>query len=97
MDPDIQIDGNNFCITGKLTRGNRKDLIQQIENQGGKFVSQPSKRTNFLIVGDNGNPAWAFSCYGRKVEEAIKLRKKGENIILVHEHDFWDHLDDVLN
>ncbi len=97
MDPDIEIDGNNFCITGKLTRGNRKDLIQQIENQGGKFVSQPSKRTNFLIVGDSGNPAWAFSCYGRKVEEAIKLRKNGENIILVHEHDFWDYLDEVSN
>ena len=31
------------------------------------------------IVGDNGNPAWAFSCYGRKVEKAIDMRKGGHN------------------
>jgi hypothetical protein len=32
----------------------------------------------------------AYSCYGRKVEEAINYRKRGANILIVHENDIWD-------
>lgn len=44
----------------------------------------------FDEVGNNGNMCWAYSCYGRKVEKAIELRKKGDNIVIVNEVDFWD-------
>jgi len=33
--------------------------------------------------------------YGRKVEKAIQLRKEGHKIILVHENDFWDAIEDL--
>ncbi|MUP44855.1 hypothetical protein E0K83_03735 [Gramella sp. BOM4] len=95
VDPNIELDGKIFCITGALTRGNRKSLVEKIQNQGGTFNNNFVKETNYLIVGDNGSPAWAFACYGRKVEKAIKLRKEGSNVVLVHEHDFWDYLDDI--
>ncbi|GMA55471.1 hypothetical protein GCM10025857_68280 [Alicyclobacillus contaminans] len=48
--------------------------------------------TDYLVVGDQGNPCWAFSCYGRKVEKAVKLRKQGRRILIIHEVDFWDAL-----
>lgn len=32
--------------------------------------------------------SWAFSCYGRKVEKAVQLRKDGSQVIIVHENDF---------
>lgn len=35
------------------------------------------------------NPCWAYACYGRKVEQAIGLRKAGSQLLLVHEADFW--------
>ena len=57
---------------------------------GGIFKDSVVKNTDFLIVGDEGNPCWAFSCYGRKVEKAIELRKSGSKIQIVHENDFWD-------
>ena len=34
-----------------------------------------TKKTDYLIVGDNGNQAWAFACYGRKVEKALYQTK----------------------
>ena len=44
------------------------------------------------MVCDGGNEFWAFSCYGRKVEQAYEQRRKGHHIVIVHERDFWDAL-----
>lgn len=46
--------------------------------------------TTYLVYGDGTNPVWAYSCYGRKVEQALKMRKAGHGIKVVHEVDFWD-------
>ena len=37
-----------------------------------------------------GPPCWAYSCYGRKIEEAMELRKSGAHVQIVNETDFWD-------
>lgn len=50
------------------------------------------QKTDFLIVGSDGDPCWAFSCYGRKVEKAVNLRKNGLPIISLHENDFWEEV-----
>ena len=94
-DPNVEFEGKSFCVTGVLNRGNRKDLENRIINLGGIISDSVSKKTDYLIVGDNGNPAWAFACYGRKVEKAINYRKEGHTIMLIHEYDFFDILDDL--
>jgi len=93
--PNIEIDGKTFCVTGSLTRGDKNGLLNEIEKWGGLSCGSPGKKTDYLIVGDKGSPAWAFACYGRKVEQALKLRKEGFQIVLVQELDFWDHLDEI--
>jgi NAD-dependent DNA ligase len=85
-----------FCITGTLQRGSRSQTQNDIIKLGGFITSTVTHKTNYLIVGDNGNPAWAFSCYGRKVEAAVKLRKSGHRIMIIHEFDFSDIVDDKL-
>jgi hypothetical protein len=95
-EPDVVFEGKTFCITGVLQRGNRENLQRDIIKLGGIPSDSISKKTDYLIVGDNGNPAWAFSCYGRKVEKAINLRKEGHTIMLIHEFDFSDIIDDLL-
>lgn len=37
-------------------------------------------------------PCWACSCYGRKVEQVVKLRKEGCRITINHENDFHDEM-----
>lgn len=94
-DPDIQIDGKSFCVTGVLKSGNRIDIEKIITDMGGITTISVTKKTDYLIVGDNGNPAWAFACYGRKVEKALEMRKSGHQICLVHEFDFMDTIEDL--
>lgn len=93
-DPQVEFEGKTFCITGVLKSGSRSAMQKTISSLGGIPVNTISRNTDYLIVGDNGNQAWAFSCYGRKVEKAIELRKEGHTITLIHEFDFNDILED---
>lgn len=90
--PQIVIPGNLFCFTGKSSKTNRKDIADMIISLGGNYHDNIIKETTYLVVGDNGNPCWAFSCYGRKVEKAVNMRKNGHSILIIHEIDFWDEV-----
>ena len=89
VSPSITIPGKTFCFTGTSARAKRKEIAAIIEEAGGLYQDTITKAIDYLIVGAEGNPCWAFSCYGRKVEKAIQLRKAGRPIVLVNEHDFW--------
>lgn len=88
--PEIDFAEHVFCFTGKSTKAKRQDIANLVEDAGGIYNDRVTKETNYLIIGNNGNQCWAFSCYGRKVEKAMNMRKQGANIILVNEVDFWD-------
>lgn len=94
-DPNIDFDGKTFCVTGVLKSGKRSELESLIVDLGGIPTKSVTKNTDYLIVGDNGNQAWAFACYGRKVEKALEMRKDGHQICLVHEYDFMDAVEDL--
>lgn len=94
-DPNIDFDGKTFCVTGVLKSGNRAELENLISDLGGIPIKSVSKKTDYLIVGDNGNQAWAFACYGRKVEKALEMRKAGHQICLIHEYDLMDAIEDM--
>lgn len=91
---EIDFDGTLFCFTGESERAKRKDIATIIEAHGGKFKNNITNDTKYLIVGNKGNPCWAFSCYGRKIEDAIQRRKNGQKLIIVNEIDFWDCVED---
>lgn len=90
VDPHIQFQERLFCFTGKSERATRVDISDLVVGRGGKFKDNVVLETDYLIVGADGNPCWAYACYGRKIEQAIKHRKNGHQMLLVHEHDFWD-------
>lgn len=91
---DIDFSGNVFCFTGQSTRAARNEISSLIESVGGIFKNSITKQTRYLIVGNAGNPCWAFSCYGRKIEDAENRRKNGQNLTIVNEIDFWDIIED---
>ena len=92
--PEIEFDGKTFTFTGTSARGTRKDIAEVITSLRGEFSRSLLQRTDFLVVGSGSNPCWALSCYGRKVEQAVESRKEGHPIIIVHESDFWDAVED---
>lgn len=81
-----------FCFTGKSTKATRNEIAELIKKNNGNYHDSITKKTNYLIIGSEGNSCWAFSCYGRKVEKAMEMRKNGANILLINEIDFWDSI-----
>ena len=93
MNPDVFIKDHVFCFTGASSRATRNEIAAIVNEHGGSFGNSVTKKTNYLIVGAEGNPCWAFSCYGRKIEKAVAMRKEGSVIVIVNEHDFWSALE----
>lgn len=92
--PEINFESKAFVFTGTSMKAKRNDIEDHVTRLGGTFNKGLTQKTDFLVVGAGGNPCWAFSCYGRKVERAAELRKEGHSITIVHESDFWDALED---
>lgn len=92
--PDIIFSEKSFCITGESKRATRTDIIKKIESIGGNVMRNIREDLNYLIICAEGNMCWAFSCYGRKVEKAVNYRKKGARIVIIHENDLWDAIED---
>lgn len=93
--PEVTFPGKTFCVTGESRRAKRSEIAALIERLGGEVRSAVSAKTDYLVVGSAGNPCWAYACYGRKIEEAVALRKEGARVVIVNEADFWDAADDA--
>lgn len=95
MTPEIAIQNKVYCFTGVSSKTSRKGFAELITTNGGRYIDNVSGKVDYLVIGNEGNPCWAFSCYGRKVELALGLRREGHRIMIVHEHDFWDAFQDI--
>lgn len=93
--PEIVFPDKIFCFTGESYRAKRAEIAAVIEQLGGTVTGSVSRKTDYLVVGNAGNPCWAYACYGRKIEQAMALRKEGAGVIIVNETDFWDAVDDA--
>lgn len=71
------LDGKSFCITGNLIHyANRDTLVKVIEDNGGKYMSSVSKKTDYLINNDKNSTSG-------KNKKAIDLK-----IHIISEEDF---------
>ena len=78
-----KLNGKSFCITGSLTHyQNRNALVKAIEDNGGKYVSGVSKKTDFLINNDTTSTSG-------KNKKAVEL-----NIPIISEDDFLKMLSE---
>ena len=77
------LSGKSFCITGSLTHyPNRDALVKAIEDNGGKYVSGVSKKTDFLINNDTTSTSG-------KNKKAMEL-----NIPIINEDNFLKMLSE---
>ncbi len=88
--PEIIFKESLFCFTGGSSKYTRKQFNEIVSNLGGKVANSVTHNLDYLIIGAEGNPCWAYACYGRKVEKAVELRKQGHKLLLIHENDFND-------
>lgn len=91
-DPEIIFERRGFCFTGIAQRATREECHDAVARKGGYPKNTVSKSVHYLVIHESANPCWAYSCYGRKVEEALWLRQRGEPLMIIQERDFWDAL-----
>lgn len=93
--PEITFSNRRFCFTGSSCKYTRSEFSKLITQLGGEVSTSVSSKVDYLIIGADGNPCWAYTCYGRKVEKAVELRKSGSKLLLIHEYDFHDAVADL--
>lgn len=92
--PDVIFAEQLFCFTGSSKRATREVMEAMTKERGGLTSRTVVRRLHYLVIGTDGNPCWTYACYGRKVEQAVELRREGLPVVLVHEYDFWDAIED---
>ena len=82
-DMDASLSGLTFVLTGTLPTMSRSQMEELVKKHGGKVTGSVSKKTNYLIAGENaGSKLDKAQQLGIKVlseEEAILLAESGEN------------------
>ena len=73
---DNRFAGMTFVLTGALSRFTREEATEQIENFGGKASGSVSKKTTYVVVGEN---------VGSKERKAREL-----GIPVLTEEEFWE-------
>ncbi len=89
---EIVIQGKSFCFTGQMKNGKRKEIHEQLSAKGGIPVNSITKNLNYLVIGALSNPCWAYSTYGRKIDNVIENKRKGVSTFIIHEDDFMNQL-----
>ena len=95
--PDnIEIDEDNFfynkhCVfTGKLEKMIRKEAMQLVVNVGGILDNSVTKKTNYLILGNNDYCSSIKDGKSSKHKKAEKYKLEGQDIEIIDEDTFYN-------
>lgn len=90
--PALAFEGRVFCLTGKFVSGSRANMVALVESVGGAATSSPTKKVDYLVIGEVGSRDWIHSTHGRKIEKAMHLRDGGHGIAILSEEYLMDCL-----
>lgn len=86
--PPIVFASSTFCVTGKFAFGTRAKVHAAITEHGGVIGERVVSATSYLVIGAFASRDWANTSYGRKIEQAVDLRQRGQRLAIVGE-DYW--------
>lgn len=77
--------GKNICFTGVFLSGSRKDCELVAKKLGAMTSKTVTLSVDVLVLGSVANDDWRYSSHGRKIEKAMMLKSKGQEILLISE------------
>ncbi len=88
---------NRYCVfTGKLEKLTRKEAMQIVADLGGLNEDNVTKKTNYLILGNNDYCATIKDGKSTKQKKADKCKLNGQDIEIIPETVFYDMLGDLI-
>lgn len=85
--------GKNVVFTGELQHIDRKSAMQEVVNRGGIVKSGVSRKTDYLIVGQQDKSIVGEDGLSTKEEKAYELIEKGFDIKILKEQDFLNMIN----
>ena len=84
-----------LCVfTGTLERMLRKDAMQAVVDLGGQVGNSVTKKTNYLILGNNDYCPLITEGKSSKQKKAESLKLAGNDIEIISEDVFYDMIFD---
>lgn len=77
------LEGKTVAVSGRLLSLTRREVVELIEVQGGRYSARVSRQTSALVLGQNGQKT-------REYQQAQNLQKQGEPIEVFPEDEFLD-------
>lgn len=84
------------AITGTLEKMQRKVAMQIIVDLGGHCEDNVTKKTNYLILGNNDYNSTLRGKKSSKLIKAETLKLEGKDIEILSENVFYDIIDDYV-
>ena len=91
--PEVEFEDKIFCFTGKFSYGSRKTVEGKAFELNGSAKKDPTRDTDYLVIGSIGNSDWLHSTHDRKIERAVELKKQGHKIQIVSEEHWVKSVD----
>lgn len=95
FEPDNPLFGKTCVFTGTLSKMIRKEAMQMVVDIGGYVGDNVTKKTDYLIMGIQDYSKFADGKESSKTKKVKELQKKGQNIHILSEDDFYDLIFDV--
>ncbi len=93
IDEDNLLFGKNIVFTGTLERMLRKDAMQLVVNHGGINSDNVTKKTNYLVLGNNDYCKSIKDGKSSKQKKAENLKLSGQDIEIISESVFYDMIE----
>lgn len=84
-----------FVFTGTLEKMTRREAMQIIADRGGINGDNVTKKTNFLVLGNNDYCTSIKNGKSNKLKKAESLKLQGLDIEIISENVFYDMLEDI--
>ncbi len=91
--PVESVFGKSFVLTGDFSVDGGKATVEKMIAAAGGFVKgSVSGKTDYVVVGEQGSPAWGYGSFGGKIKKALDLMLTGKGKVkIVSEAAFLSH------
>lgn len=93
FDESSPVFGKEFVFTGVLEKMVRKEAMQIVVNLGGLCADSVTKKTNYLVLGNNDYCATIKEGKSNKQKKAEKMKLSGCDIEILSENVFYDMIN----
>ena len=85
----VDLNDKTVVLTGDFARGSKDDVSAELQCLGAVIKNGVTKKTDVILVGSLGNPAWSGGNYGSKIKKALELIESGCAIAILKEADYF--------